>query len=111
MTFGPTNPIHTPYGQFVYNYTHPRKPLCSAAFGHIALWSRQLNVMTNVTTKRGNRCEVNHVFLRKHGMHFLPRIPIQLSGNPLGSELGVYSVVNVNVSSPQVATKRDEQII
>ncbi|GBN36154.1 hypothetical protein AVEN_167671-1 [Araneus ventricosus] len=28
MPFVPVNPIDTPYGQFVYNYTHPRKLLC-----------------------------------------------------------------------------------
>ncbi|GBN12827.1 hypothetical protein AVEN_215691-1 [Araneus ventricosus] len=81
MPFGPVNPIDSPYGQFVFNYTHPRKPLCSVAFGHIARGSGRLN---------GNkdRCEINHVSLREHGLHFLPRIPIQLAGNPSGSELG-----------------------
>ncbi|GBN39132.1 hypothetical protein AVEN_120977-1, partial [Araneus ventricosus] len=34
--FGPVNPIGTPYGQFVFNYTHPRKCLCSVSFDHIA---------------------------------------------------------------------------
>ncbi|GBM11878.1 hypothetical protein AVEN_26790-1 [Araneus ventricosus] len=47
---------------------------------------------------RKDRCAVNHVSLGEHGMHFLPRIPIQLTGNPLGSEIGVYSGVNVNVT-------------
>ncbi|GBO12840.1 hypothetical protein AVEN_17089-1 [Araneus ventricosus] len=81
MPFGPVNPIDTPYGQFVCNYTHPRKPLCSVPYGHIARGSRQLN-------GRKDRCEVNHVSLREHCKHFLPRIPIQLTGNPLCSELG-----------------------
>ncbi|GBN69073.1 hypothetical protein AVEN_267555-1, partial [Araneus ventricosus] len=80
MPIGPVNPIDTPYGQFVYNYTHPRKPLCCVSFGHIVRGSEQLN-------RSKNRCEVNHVSLREHDTHFLPSIPIQLTGNPLGSEL------------------------
>ncbi|GBN10044.1 hypothetical protein AVEN_22526-1 [Araneus ventricosus] len=63
------------FGQYASNYTHPRKPLCSASFGHIARGSGQLNGSKD-------RCEVSHVSLRKHGMHFLTRIPIQLTGNP-----------------------------
>ncbi|GBM13810.1 hypothetical protein AVEN_129472-1 [Araneus ventricosus] len=82
MPFGPVNPIDTPYGQYVYNFTHSRKPLCSVPFGHIARRSGQLNGSKD-------RCEANHVSLREHGMHFLPRIPIPCSG--------VYSGVNVNV--------------
>ncbi|GBO39583.1 hypothetical protein AVEN_199720-1 [Araneus ventricosus] len=80
MPFGPVNPIDSPCGLFVYNCTHPRKPLCPVVFGHIARGSGQLNGIKD-------RCEVNHVSLREHYMHFLPRIPIQLTGNPLGSEL------------------------
>ncbi|GBO23065.1 hypothetical protein AVEN_169001-1 [Araneus ventricosus] len=64
-----TNPIDTNYGQFVYNYTHPRKPLCPVSFGHIARGSGQLNGSKD-------RCEDNHVSLLEH---FLPRIPIQLT--------------------------------
>ncbi|GBM74606.1 hypothetical protein AVEN_241035-1, partial [Araneus ventricosus] len=59
MPFGPVNPIDSPYGKFVFNYTHPRKPLCSDAFGHIARLSGQLNGSMD-------RCEVNHVSLRRH---------------------------------------------
>ncbi|GBM08140.1 hypothetical protein AVEN_214471-1 [Araneus ventricosus] len=93
MPFGPVNPFDSPYGQFVFNYTRPRKPLCSVAFGHIARGSGLFNGSKN-------RYEVIHVSLREHGMHFLPRIPIQLTGNPLGSELGgIYSGVNVNAYS------------
>ncbi|GBN16300.1 hypothetical protein AVEN_76297-1, partial [Araneus ventricosus] len=33
----------SPFGQFVFNYTHPRKPKCSIAFGHIARWSDELS--------------------------------------------------------------------
>ncbi|GBM26844.1 hypothetical protein AVEN_32092-1 [Araneus ventricosus] len=36
MPYGPANLIDAPYGQFVYNYTHPRKSVCSVAFKHIA---------------------------------------------------------------------------
>ncbi|GBM81327.1 hypothetical protein AVEN_47413-1 [Araneus ventricosus] len=74
MPFGPVNPIDTPYGQFVYDYTHPRKPLCFVSFGQ---------GQDNLTEARTD------VPLREHGFHFLPRIPIQLTGLPLGSELGV----------------------
>ncbi|GBN11053.1 hypothetical protein AVEN_22841-1 [Araneus ventricosus] len=81
MSFGPVNPIDSPYGQFLCDYTHPRKPLCFVAFGHIARGSGQLN-----GTK--DRCEVNLVSLWEHDMHFLPHIPIQLTGNSLGSKLG-----------------------
>ncbi|GBN06905.1 hypothetical protein AVEN_16852-1, partial [Araneus ventricosus] len=35
MAFGPVNRIDSLYGQFVFKYTYPRKPLCSVAFGHI----------------------------------------------------------------------------
>ncbi|GBO33024.1 hypothetical protein AVEN_243488-1, partial [Araneus ventricosus] len=35
MPFGPVNPIDNTYDQYVYNYTHPRKPLCSVSYGHI----------------------------------------------------------------------------
>ncbi|GBM54164.1 hypothetical protein AVEN_230406-1 [Araneus ventricosus] len=38
------------------NCPHPRKPLCSVPFGHIARGSGQLN------GSKG-RCEVNHVYL------------------------------------------------
>ncbi|GBN54716.1 hypothetical protein AVEN_39515-1, partial [Araneus ventricosus] len=54
MPFCPASPIDTPYGQFLYSYTHPRKPLCSVPFGHIARGSGQLN------GSKG-KCEVNHV--------------------------------------------------
>ncbi|GBL89817.1 hypothetical protein AVEN_179594-1 [Araneus ventricosus] len=81
MPFGPVNPIDFPYGTFVFNYSLPRKPLFSVAFGHNARASGQLNGSKD-------RCEVNHVSLRENGMNFLPCIPIQLTGNPLGSELG-----------------------
>ncbi|GBO18551.1 hypothetical protein AVEN_86671-1 [Araneus ventricosus] len=80
MPFGPLNPIDSLYGQFVFNYTHPRNPLCSVPFGHIACGSGRLNGSKD-------RSEVNHVSLWEHGMHFLPSIPIQLTGNSLGSEL------------------------
>ncbi|GBO30281.1 hypothetical protein AVEN_111016-1 [Araneus ventricosus] len=59
MPFGPVNPIDSPFGQFVLNSTHPRKPLCSAAFGHIARGSGQLN-------RSKDRCEVIRVSLREH---------------------------------------------
>ncbi|GBN31785.1 hypothetical protein AVEN_61649-1 [Araneus ventricosus] len=61
MPFGPLNPIDTTYGQFVDNYTHPRKSLYSVPSGPIARGSGQFN---------GNkdRCEVNHDSLREHGM-------------------------------------------
>ncbi|GBN62211.1 hypothetical protein AVEN_79153-1 [Araneus ventricosus] len=81
MTFGPINPIDSPYGQFVCNYTHPRKILCCVAFGHRVRFIGQLNGSKD-------SCEVNHVSLREYGMHFHPRIPIQRTGDPLGSELG-----------------------
>ncbi|GBM12376.1 hypothetical protein AVEN_211562-1 [Araneus ventricosus] len=81
MPFGLVNPIDSPYGQFVFNYAHPRKPLYSVAFGPIARGSGRLNGSKD-------RCEVNHVSLREHGLHFLLYIPIQLTGNPLSSELG-----------------------
>ncbi|GBN00393.1 hypothetical protein AVEN_16863-1 [Araneus ventricosus] len=83
MPFIPVNPIDTPYGQYEYNCTHPRKSLCSVSYAResIPRGSGQLNGSED-------RCEVNHVSLREHGMHFLPCIPIQLTGNPLGSELG-----------------------
>ncbi|GBM93366.1 hypothetical protein AVEN_164083-1 [Araneus ventricosus] len=81
MPFGPVNPIDSPYGKFVFNYTHPRKYMCSAAFGHNARGPGQLNGSKD-------RSEVNHVSLREHGLHFLPRIPIQMTGNPSASELG-----------------------
>ncbi|GBM18839.1 hypothetical protein AVEN_203114-1 [Araneus ventricosus] len=68
MPFGSVNPIYSPYGQFVFNSTHRRKPLCSVAFGHIARGSGRLNGSRD-------RCEVNHVSL--------------LTENPLGFELGV----------------------
>ncbi|GBM08234.1 hypothetical protein AVEN_82924-1 [Araneus ventricosus] len=99
MDLRPTTPLSnllfndfwgTPMHRFVFNSTHPRKPLCSVAFGHIARGSGQLNGSKD-------RWEVNHVSLRDHGMHFLPCIPIQLTGNPLGSELGLYSGVNGNL--------------
>ncbi|GBN29250.1 hypothetical protein AVEN_76633-1 [Araneus ventricosus] len=79
MPFGPINPIDSPFGQFVFSFTHPRKPLCSVAVGHIARGSGQLNGSED-------RCEVIHISVREHG--FLPRIPIQLTRNPLCSELG-----------------------
>ncbi|GBN10802.1 hypothetical protein AVEN_239878-1 [Araneus ventricosus] len=88
MPFDPVNLIDTPYGQYVYNYTHRRKPLCSVSYGHIARGSGQLNGSKD-------RCEVNHVSLQEHGMHFLPRIPIQLTGNPWFRAWGVYSGINV----------------
>ncbi|GBO19840.1 hypothetical protein AVEN_66897-1 [Araneus ventricosus] len=69
IPYGLVNPIDSPYGQFVFNSTHPRKPLCSVAFGHIVRESGQLN------GSKG-RCEDNHVSLREHGMIFLPPIPI-----------------------------------
>ncbi|GBO33238.1 hypothetical protein AVEN_22238-1 [Araneus ventricosus] len=81
LPFGPVNPIDSPFGQFVFNSTHPRKPLCSVAFGHIAHGSGQFNGSKD-------RCEVIRVSVREYGMHFLPRIPIQLTGNLLDSELG-----------------------
>ncbi|GBM26858.1 hypothetical protein AVEN_266292-1 [Araneus ventricosus] len=81
LPFGPVNPIDSPFGQFVFNSTHPRKPLCSVAFGHIARGSGRLKGSKD-------RCEVIHASLREHCMHFFPRIPIQLTENPLGSELG-----------------------
>ncbi|GBO35586.1 hypothetical protein AVEN_52953-1 [Araneus ventricosus] len=81
MPFFPVNPVDSPYGKFVFNYTHPRKPLCFAAFGHNARGSGQLN-------GSNDRCEVNHVSLREHGLHSLPRIPIQMTGYPSASELG-----------------------
>ncbi|GBO02433.1 hypothetical protein AVEN_16330-1 [Araneus ventricosus] len=74
----------------VYNCTHPRKPLSSVAFGRIVRGSGQLNGSKD-------RCEVNHVSMRKHGMNFLQRIPIQMTGNSLGSKSGVYRGINVNV--------------
>ncbi|GBN16255.1 hypothetical protein AVEN_80154-1 [Araneus ventricosus] len=43
MSIGPVNSIDSPYDQFVYNYTHSRKPLCSVAFGNIAREPGQLN--------------------------------------------------------------------
>ncbi|GBL88943.1 hypothetical protein AVEN_148747-1 [Araneus ventricosus] len=72
MPFGNVNPmgkcsINTPYGQYVYNYTHPRKPLCSVPNGHKARTSGQINGSKD-------RCEVNNISLEEHGMHFLPRI-------------------------------------
>ncbi|GBM86322.1 hypothetical protein AVEN_168840-1 [Araneus ventricosus] len=81
MPFGPVNPIDAPYGQYVYDYTHTRKTLCLVSYGHIARGPGQLN---------GNedRREVNQLSLREHGMHFLPRILIQLTRNPLGSVFG-----------------------
>ncbi|GBM44463.1 hypothetical protein AVEN_184678-1 [Araneus ventricosus] len=88
--FGPVNPIDFPFGQLVFNFTHPRKPLCSVAFGHIARGTRRLKGSKD-------RSEVNHVSLRQHSMDFLPRIPIQMKGNSLRTELGVYSGINVNV--------------
>ncbi|GBM85975.1 hypothetical protein AVEN_43521-1 [Araneus ventricosus] len=75
MPFGPVNPNDSPSGQYVYNYTHPRKPLCSVPLGHIAQGSGQLNGSKD-------RCEVNHVCILKHSMLFLPRIPIHLIENP-----------------------------
>ncbi|GBM87535.1 hypothetical protein AVEN_21990-1 [Araneus ventricosus] len=42
MPFGPVNPIDSTYSQFVFNYTHSRKPLCSVAFGHITRGSDDL---------------------------------------------------------------------
>ncbi|GBN81647.1 hypothetical protein AVEN_150824-1 [Araneus ventricosus] len=91
MPIDPENPSDAPYGKFVYNYPHPRKPLCSISSGHIG----QLNGSKD-------RSEVNHVSLLEHDMHFVPRIPIQLTGNSLGSELGVYSGVAINASSLSV---------
>ncbi|GBM65119.1 hypothetical protein AVEN_70838-1 [Araneus ventricosus] len=58
-----------------------QKPLCPVSYGYIAQESGQLKGSKD-------RCEVNHVSLREHGMHFLPCTPIQLTGNPLDSELG-----------------------
>ncbi|GBN68104.1 hypothetical protein AVEN_116123-1 [Araneus ventricosus] len=81
MPFGTVNPIDPPYGQFVHDFTHPRKPPCSVSYGHIARGSGQLNGSKD-------RCEVNHVSLQEQGMHFLQRIPLQQTGNPVGSELG-----------------------
>ncbi|GBO45225.1 hypothetical protein AVEN_233146-1, partial [Araneus ventricosus] len=52
MTFGLVNAIDTPYGQYAYNYSHPRKPLCSVSYEHIARGSGQLNGSKD-------RCEVN----------------------------------------------------
>ncbi|GBM32542.1 hypothetical protein AVEN_127442-1 [Araneus ventricosus] len=86
MPIGSVNPIDIPDGQYVYNYTHARKPLCAVSNGYMALGSGQLN-------GRKDRCEVIRVSLRKHGVHFLPRIPIHLTGNPLG----LYSGLNVIV--------------
>ncbi|GBN83881.1 hypothetical protein AVEN_69380-1 [Araneus ventricosus] len=82
MSFGPVNPIDAPFGQYVYNYNLPRKRLFSVSYGHIAWGSGQLN-------GRKDRCEVNRVCLREH---VLPRIPIQLTGNHLGSELGGFTI-------------------
>ncbi|GBN17876.1 hypothetical protein AVEN_57611-1 [Araneus ventricosus] len=58
MPFGPVNPNYSPYAQFVFNSTHPRKPLCSVSYGHIARGTERL---------KGNkdRCGVNHVSLRE----------------------------------------------
>ncbi|GBO22468.1 hypothetical protein AVEN_67191-1 [Araneus ventricosus] len=87
MPFWPRKSIRFPIWPVC---VHPRRPLCSLAFGRIARGSGRLN-----GSKDG--CEFVHVSLREHGNHFLPSIPIQLTGNPLGSELGVCSGVNVNV--------------
>ncbi|GBN95331.1 hypothetical protein AVEN_257525-1, partial [Araneus ventricosus] len=59
MPFDLVNPFDSPFDQFVFNYTHPRKALCSVAFGHIARGSGRLNGSKD-------RCEVIHVFLREH---------------------------------------------
>ncbi|GBO00009.1 hypothetical protein AVEN_263804-1 [Araneus ventricosus] len=67
--------------KYVYNCTHPRKSLCSVSNGHISRGSGQLNGSKD-------KCEVNHVFLREHGMHFPSLIPLQLTGYPSGSDLG-----------------------
>ncbi|GBO37130.1 hypothetical protein AVEN_216342-1 [Araneus ventricosus] len=76
MTFGPINPIDPSYGQFVLNSTHPRNPLCSVGFGHIARGSDDLSeARTNVRS-----------IISPYGRHFLKRITTQLTGNPLGSE-------------------------
>ncbi|GBM99131.1 hypothetical protein AVEN_124958-1 [Araneus ventricosus] len=88
MPFGPVSPIDSPYGQFDFNSTHPRKPLCSVAFGHIARRLGQLNGSKD-------RCEVNHVCLREHGMHFLPGISLALHSTdrePLGFRARGYTV-------------------
>ncbi|GBN28615.1 hypothetical protein AVEN_251828-1 [Araneus ventricosus] len=66
--------VCAPYGHYVHNYPHPGKPLCSVFYGHIA------RGQDGLTEARTDRREVT--------MHFLPRIPILLTGNRLGSELG-----------------------
>ncbi|GBN09914.1 hypothetical protein AVEN_75780-1 [Araneus ventricosus] len=90
MLFGPVNPIDNPYGQFVCNYTHPRKPLCSVSYRHNARGSGQLN-------GRKDRCEVNHVSLREHVCTSFYVYPFNWQGTLCVPSSVVYSGDNVNV--------------
>ncbi|GBM98499.1 hypothetical protein AVEN_246735-1 [Araneus ventricosus] len=78
MPFGPVNPIDTPYGQYVYN-------LCTLFTMDIS--HRDQENLTEAMIEM-----LSYMFVREHGMHFLPRIVIQLTWNPSCSELGVCDV-------------------
>ncbi|GBO20264.1 hypothetical protein AVEN_224170-1 [Araneus ventricosus] len=68
------NPIDTSYGQFVYNYTHPRKHLRSVPFGP--------------SHRDQDNLKEARTYVRSVMSPFIPPIPIQLTRNPLCSELG-----------------------
>ncbi|GBM49821.1 hypothetical protein AVEN_238178-1 [Araneus ventricosus] len=67
MPFGLVNPMYSPYGQFVINYTHPRKPLCSVSNGHIAgvtdnLTEARTDVRSVMSPYRSTVCTSFHVY-------------------------------------------------
>ncbi|GBO10420.1 hypothetical protein AVEN_118449-1 [Araneus ventricosus] len=85
LPFDPVNPIDSEFGQSVFNSTHPRKPLHSVAFGHIARGSGRL-------TESKDRCEVNQVSLREQGIHFLKRYTHSIDRESLGFRARGYTV-------------------
>ncbi|GBO45584.1 hypothetical protein AVEN_244962-1 [Araneus ventricosus] len=77
MPFGPVNPIDSPFGQFVLNYTHPRKSMFSVVFGHIAPGQ------DNLTEARADV----RPYMSPYGRTVCTSFHVYPFNNPLGSEL------------------------
>ncbi|GBO11562.1 hypothetical protein AVEN_263181-1 [Araneus ventricosus] len=88
MPFGPVNPIDFPFGQFVFNYTHPTTPLCSVAFGHIARGSGRLN---------GSKESQSHSCLPTGARYALPSAYNHSTDRePLGFQVRGYTVARMS---------------
>ncbi|GBM26845.1 hypothetical protein AVEN_32093-1 [Araneus ventricosus] len=69
MPYGPANLIDAPYGQFVYNYTQPRKSVCCVAFKHIA---RGQDDLTEARTEvKSIMSPYGNTVREKNGMDFI----------------------------------------